>query len=209
MRAPLVIALSVAAVGLAGCAEAPRPPLMSPLAQAAEFGYSDQDLSGNRLEVTYLGPRRRVPLSHGEQATAVKAAQKQADDLALWRAAQVAQARGKPAFTVVNRHTDVEVTIRDRYDPYPWGWPGYYPYSWWRDPFFYPPYPPYSAYRDAYAQAQAKLTVELLDKMKPGAHDAAATAAEMSAKYGAKAQPKPTQPKTTKPDAGKSGTQGS
>jgi hypothetical protein len=195
MRAIAVLSLPVLLALLGGCAsEAPMPPLMSPISQVTDFGYSNRDLTSGRIEVVYLGPARRVSTWRASRQEAVDQAKAQAEELATWRAAQVALAKGKPAFEVVDKHTDVEVDVRDYYDPYPYGW---YPYRWARSPF-YAPYPPYySSYRDAYAQAQSKLTVQLLDKMQPGALDARETADRLSRKYAPPPQP------GAKPDAQK------
>jgi len=171
---------------LSACTQTPRPPLMSPLAQVVDYGYADRDLGNDKVEVTYLGPSYRVSTSRSGRQQAVDQATQQAEELATWRAAQIALARGKPAFEVVDRHTGVEVDIRDHYDPYPfWGPFGYpyYPYYWARAPF-YSPWPAFGRYRDAYAQAEAKLTVKLLDEKKPGALDARETAERLSRKYG-------------------------
>ena len=129
MRVPLVLSLAVALAGaLAACSQAPRPPLMSPIAQVTDFGYSNRDLTNGRVEVTYLGPSYRVSTWRASRQEAVDKAKAQAEELATWRAAQVALAKGKPAFEVVDQHTDVEVDIRQYYDPYPYAW---YPYPYY------------------------------------------------------------------------------
>jgi hypothetical protein len=191
MRAIARLSVPVLLALLGGCAsEKPMPPLMSPISQVTDFGYSNRDLTGGRIEVVYLGPARRVSTWRSSRQEAVDHAKAEADELATWRAAQVALDRGKPAFEIVDKHTDVEVDVRDYYDPYPFGW---YPYRWSRAPL-YAPYPPYyTTYRDAYAQAQSKLTIQLLDKMQPGALDARETADRLSRKYG----PPPPQPGAT------------
>jgi hypothetical protein len=180
---------------------------MSPISQVTDFGYSNRDLNNGRVEVNYLGPSYRVSTFRASRQEALDQAKAQAEDLATWRAAQVALAKGKPAFEVVDKHSNVEVDVRDYYDPYPsaW-WPyGYYPYRWARGPFY--PFPYYTRYRDAYAQAEVSLTVQLLDKMKPGALDAQETAARLSTKYGPAANPQ-TAPTTPSTDAPKQGTKG-
>lgn len=190
LRFALPLAL-LGAAALAACSQKPMPPLMSPISQVTDFGYSNRDLAGDRIEVVYLGPSYRVSTWRSSRQEAVDQAKAQAEELATWRAAQVALARSKPAFEVVDRHTNVQVDVRDYYDPYPMGWPGYYgyyPYRWARAPY-YPVWPGYTRNRDAHAQAEAKLTVQLLDKAKPGALDAKETVDRLSQKYGPAAVP--------------------
>jgi hypothetical protein len=188
MRVPFLSLTIILAGALAACSQTPRPPLMSPIAQVTDFGYANRDLNDGRIEVTYLGPSYRVSTWRDSRQEAVDKAKAQAEELATWRAAQVALAKGKPAFEVVDRNTNIEVDVRDHYDPYPYPYPYgyYYPYRRARAPFYpiFPPLAPYSGYRDAYAQAEAKLTVQLLDKMKPGALNAQETADRLSKKYG-------------------------
>jgi hypothetical protein len=200
MRATSVLSLTILLGALGACAaEKPKAPLMSPVSQVTDFGYSNRDLANNRIEVTYLGPSRRVSTWRASRQEAVDEAKAQAEELATWRAAQVALDKGKPAFQVVDKHTDVEVDVRDYYEPYPSAWYPYpYPYGWARGPF-YPLYPPYyGTYRDAYAQAQSKLTVQLLDKMQPGALDARETADRLGKKYSPPPAPKPDAQKPAK-----------
>ena len=196
MRAPFALPLGILLGGvLAACSQTPRPPLMSPIAQVVDYGYADRDLGNDRVEVTYLGPSYRVSTWRSSRQEAVDQARAQAEELATWRAAQVALARGKPAFDIVDRRSNVEVDIRQHYDPYPFGWAPYgyshYPYYWARAPF-YSPWPAFGSYRDAYAQAEAALTVRLLDEVQPGALDARETANRLTSKYGPPAgQPTP------------------
>jgi hypothetical protein len=194
MRVSFALSLTILLAGaLAACAEKPRPPLMSPIAQVTDFGYADRDLSNGRVKVTYLGPSYRVSTSRESRQALVDQAKAQSEELALWRASQVALDKGKPAFEVVEKHTDLEVDIRHYYEPYPYTWYPY-PYYGWRRPY-YPLFPPYyGSYRDAYAQAQTDMTIQLLDKMKPGAIDARETADRLSRKY----VPTPAQPTTPK-----------
>ncbi|MGE5146831.1 MAG: CC0125/CC1285 family lipoprotein [Candidatus Eiseniibacteriota bacterium] len=192
MRAPFLPLTIVLAAALAACSQAPRPPLMSPISQVTDFGYANRDLTDGRIEVTYLGPSYRVSSWRDSRQAEVDKAKAQAEDLATWRAAQVALARGKPAFEIVDRNSNIEVDVRNYYDPYPYPYPfGYYPYYYARDPFYpvFPVLPSYSGYREARAQAEAKLTVQLLDKMKPGALNAQETADRLSQKYGPAANP--------------------
>jgi hypothetical protein len=73
-----------------------------------------------------------MPPSASYRAPFTQASADLAADLALWRAAQLAEARRLPRFTVESQRTDVLV---DSYRG------GYYP-----DPFFGPPFPYYYRY---------------------------------------------------------------
>jgi hypothetical protein len=183
-RLAVFAALAVAGL-LAGCATeplTPPPPLMSPLALAKDYGYASVALPGAEIQVTYLGPRRRVPVRRAERAPYLDRAKAEAADLALWRAAQLALARKAKAFMVTNRSTDADTEVRDHFQGYSayhyytyrpgFGYYGYFPY----DPF------PHT-YRTAYAQARARLDIKLLDRMRPGAYDAKATDARLRAKW--------------------------
>lgn len=161
----------------------PQPPLMTPLAQTRTHGYAEKTLSGGRIEVSYLGPSRRVPVTRAERALHLERARLEAEDLALWRAARIAIARKVPAFAILDRRIDVDVEIRRTDTVYPFGGYGYHRY---RGRGYYPfsPYPFHSyGFRDAYAQARARLTIGLVKKSTPGARDALAVAAQMRQKY--------------------------
>jgi hypothetical protein len=174
-----------ALLGACAGAPAPRPPLMTPLAETRSYGYAEKTLSGGRIEVSFLGPSREVPVERAERAAHLDGARTEAEDLALWRAAQIAIARKAPAFTVLDRRIDVDVEIRRSGGDTLFGGYGYYRY---RRHGLYPVYPyPFYGYgygfRDAFAQARARLTVDFVKKSKPGARDALAVAAQMRQKY--------------------------
>jgi len=196
-----VFVLSLLAAGCAGGASPPSKPLMSSLADAKTFGYSERTLAADQVEVVYLAPARRVSLGRERREAEIARARKLAEDLALWRAAQVAMARKARAFRVLNRRTDVNLELRERiyehsYVPFHYrrrylfrrrGYFGGYPY----DPF------PFID-RGARAQAKATLAVALLERRggdatdAHDAHDARATAARLRGEYpnalGAKAE---------------------
>jgi hypothetical protein len=160
----------VAAALMAACTTPPPPkPAMVPLGQTGEFGYSERDLGPDRIEVTYTGAYIRVPPSGNRDDPYVKAEQAKVHDLALWRAAQLADQRGMAAMKIENeaRNTDLHVTqdyvrslppYRPYYwdDPYYWGGP-----SWFYDDYYYRPV------RRANAQAVTTLTVQLLKTYDP------------------------------------------
>jgi len=168
--AKLLVAALLAAF-VAACSTPVPKPAMVPLGQTGDFGYSERDLGNDQIEVTYTGSNIRVSSSEGKNDSRVTAERAKTRDLALWRAAQIADQRGMAAMKIVNeaRDTDVQVT-RD----YAYGYaPYYYPYGWRRygywgrpawfydDPFYYRPV------RRAYAQAVTTLTVQLLKKHNP------------------------------------------
>jgi len=180
-----LLTIIVFAVTLGGCAAVPpqRPPLMTPLAQSRTHGYAEKTLAGGRIEVSYVGPSRRVPVARAKRAGPLEAARVEAEDLALWRAAQVAIARKARAFTVHDKRIDVDVEVRRTEEISPFGGYGYHRYRT-RGYSLFNRYPFYGyGFRDAYAQARARLTIEFLKNSGPGALDALATAAQMRQKY--------------------------
>jgi len=164
----------VAAALVAACTTPPPPkPAMVPLGQTGEFGYSERDVGQDRLEVTYTGANIRVSSSEGRDDSRVKAEQAKIRDLALWRAAQIANERGMAAMRVENetRDTDVEVTrqyvqrvapLRPYWGPY-WG----HPYYWGGPGWFYDDPYYYDTVRRAHAQSVTRLTVQLLKTYDP------------------------------------------
>lgn len=175
------------ALGACSGGLAPQPPLMTPLAETRTHGYAEKTLSGGRIEVSYLGPSRRVPVARAERAGHLERARREAEDLALWRAAQITIARKAPAFAILDRRIDVDIEVRRTDMGYPFGGPfGSHGYHRYRARGYYPfsPYPFHGfGFRDAYAQARARLTIGLVKKSSPGARDALAVAAQMRQKY--------------------------
>lgn len=99
-------------IGVAGCENTHQPPLLSPLASVRAYGYADQDLGGDRVAVTFLGPRNRITANYPDiPEAAQQAARTEAQDLATWRAAQLCGARGCAGFHI----QDSQVS----YDAYP------------------------------------------------------------------------------------------
>lgn len=157
---------------VAACATTPPKPAMVPLGQTGDFGYSDRDLGQDRIEVTYTGATIPVSSSQGRNDSRVTAELAKIHDLALWRAAQIADQRGMAAMKVENETRDSNVNVTQQYvqrvspfyDPF---WPRrryccgpFYD----DDPFYYQPV------RRANAQSITKLTVLLLKQYDP--HDA-------------------------------------
>jgi hypothetical protein len=184
----LAITLSVLAALGAGCAgiQAPRKPLMSPLSEARTFGYSERSLADDRIEVTYLGPARDVSLDREARAAEIANARALAEDLAMWRAAQVAITRNAKAFRILNRRSDANVEFREWIESYPFG--SYYFRRRYRDPrvrpygiYAYDPFPRVD--RAARVQIKATVTIALFKRKQRSTVDPQATSAEMSRKY--------------------------
>jgi hypothetical protein len=165
-----LLAAAFLATLVAACAAPPPKPAMVPLGQTGDFGYSERDVGTDRIEVTYTGSNVRVSSSQGKEDSRLVAERAKTRDLAIWRAAQIADQRGMAAMKIESeaRDTDVQVT-RD----YGYGYAPYYPYryrrygywgrpSWfYDDPFYYQPV------RRAYGQAVTTLTVQLLKQYDP------------------------------------------
>jgi hypothetical protein len=170
-----LIAAAFAACLVAACATPAPKPAMVPLGQIGDFGYSERDLGQDRIEVTYTGSNIRVSSSQGKNDSRVTAEQAKIRDLALWRAAQIADQRGKAAMKIVNetRDTDVQVTRQYVQSIAPFRPYHGYPYYWRRhgyccgpswfydDPFYYRPV------NRANAQSVTTLSVQLLHEYDP------------------------------------------
>ncbi len=131
----------------AGCA-GPRHGPMTPLNTARSFGYQESRIGPDQWEVTYFGIVRRLS-TDAEQEPQVQSAIQRSRELALWRAAQIALARGRPSFDVEQERVDTRVHrqpgsyryplhhyphhYRHRHlGGYPWGYP--YPWGYTYDP---------------------------------------------------------------------------
>jgi hypothetical protein len=168
------LAAAAAAVLISACAAPVPKPAMVPLGQTGDFGYSERDIGQDRIEVTYTGSNIRVSSSQGKNDSRVTAEQAKIHDLALWRAAQLADERGMAAMRIENeaRDTDVEVTRQYVQRVAPFGY-YHYPYYWRRygyccgpswfydDPFYYQPV------NRASAQSVTTLTIQLLEQYDP------------------------------------------
>jgi hypothetical protein len=172
---------AVLLISLAACATpAPPKPAMVALGTSGDFGFSSKDLGPDRVEVTYRGAAVKVSESNPREDARTQMELDKAHDLALWRAAQIAQERGKVAFKVENekRNSDVEVQRRSYYRPSPFYDPFWDPYDdpFWpghrHRPFIYggygagPDYT-YQQVRTATARAEITLTVSLYPEYDP------------------------------------------
>jgi hypothetical protein len=203
--AALAAALILPAV-LGGC-ETPAPrPAFTAYGQSGNFGYSDARLADDYYQVTYVTPY--VPASADPKARDASLAEEKskAYDLALWRAAQLAEKGGYPAFRVESESRDASVTVRKQptfpygYDPL-WAYYGSGP-VYQTSPFYgNPPYQTGSNYShygqnsyNSYAsQAVATITadikVRLLKETTPGSLDSKATESQLAARYGSATYP--------------------
>jgi hypothetical protein len=176
----LRVLAAVLLISLAACATpAPPKPAMVALGTSGDFGYSSKDLGSDRVEVTFRGDAVKVSVSNPRDDARTKMELDKARDLALWRAAQIAEERGKPGFKIENekRDSDVEVQQRSYYRPSPFYDPFLDPYD---DPFWpgYRRRPPFYGYgagwpysyqqvRTATARAEITLTVSLYPEFDP------------------------------------------
>ncbi|NQU72504.1 MAG: hypothetical protein HQ514_18285, partial [Rhodospirillales bacterium] len=84
--------LTTGALLTGACAFAPARPLMSAWDEESGFGYSERKIEETIWEVTYVGPFLRTHLNPARRAGEVKRLRAAAEDLALWRAAELAMA---------------------------------------------------------------------------------------------------------------------
>jgi hypothetical protein len=175
MRALRLVPL--AALLLAACATQPRS-LYAPFGQLGGYGFTEEQLSETRLRVRYEAPTRTAydagRIERERQASGRVAL---AYDMALLRAADLALARGFPAFAVTERQNDVAVEVEPDYpyfgDPFLFHGP-FYRRHLHRPAFYFP---------QSTVGAGVTLLVELRRTPGGDALDARATAARLRAKY--------------------------
>ena len=168
------------------CTEHRRPPVAAMVPQSTNgvFGYSDKMVAPDVYEVTYVSPGLRAT-QDADDAHGLAGEKQRVYDLALWRAAQLAQEQKFPAFQVQHESRDVDVTVRHDpvyYPPPPiffgpcrWdcGWPGYWPY-----------YPYDYSYRiSAAGRITVNLTVKMLAAATADSLDTAATLERLRKAY--------------------------
>jgi hypothetical protein len=172
----------------AGCTEHRRPAVAAMVPQSTNgvFGYTDKMVAPDLYEVSYVSPRLHAT-QEADEAHGLAGEKQRVYDLALWRAAQLAQEKGFPAFAVQHESRDVDVTVRHDpvyYPPPPlffgpcrWdcGWPGYWPYY---------PYDYGYGYRTrAAGRITVNLTVKMLAEAMPDSLDTAATIEQLRKAY--------------------------
>lgn len=181
----------------AGCADPPPPtvPAMAALSANGDYGYSETALAPDLYTVAYVSPSLSA---HGDpgQEYGLGGEKQRARDLALWRAAQLALAKGYPAFQVQSESADLDITVVDPPPgpPYvsaplrtmsgpPCRWDCSRPLGYWGDPYFNPVYDDWYRRAHSSGRAAASLTVKLLPAPAAGAQDAAATAERLRKAY--------------------------
>lgn len=172
---------------LGGCVSGPRLPLLTPLEVGGSFGYTATPLGGDRHAVTYVAPSRVTSAYGAARAADAQASRTLAFDMAVWRAAQIAEAQGFAGFRVSDRRSDVDTYPDPFYDPWD-PWPCWecrrFGFPYYRDPFRGPSF--------AYLQARVTITVQLLHDPGPGDYKAADAIAQLRRTYpGADGLPPP------------------
>ena len=182
---------ALAIVGLtmltAGCAApAPKTAFVA-YGDAGNFGYSDTRLGDNLYQVTYVTPFLPTATDAAGRDAEIAQQKQQAYELALWRAAQLAQKGGFPALQIENQSNDANVEVRSDPDFGPAPTPFYYNYG--TGPY-YRPYPVYGypwGYTGYTRRAAAIITVQLRvrlqhDVTKDGI-DTKATETQLASRY--------------------------
>lgn len=189
-----VLLAGIAVAALAGCTPtAPRPAMVS-IDQTHQYGYATTTAGEDRFEVEYLTPELETSTRDTTREEDIEEEKARAYDLALWRAAQIAQERGYVAFIVEESSRDADVSVEyHRYGAYGDAWfnqfaYGHYPYPY-RNMGYYPyfPYHPhaYNRYQrpEASMMVRVKLLVREASPDEPGAFDTTATATRLAATY--------------------------
>jgi len=194
-RLSLCVALTLAAAGCASGPAEPLPPYMSAYpAGKYGYGYTEERLATDTVRVIYHGPWQELPLDSATRTTALERSATATNELALLRAAQLAEAERKPAFTIVDRRTDTDTQRQPggyAYDPF---WPHYAPlyerggrYPYWHAPLWAGPnfVPGHAAGR-----ATTTLVLRFEPRVTPGNIDAAATAQRLRQTWSGRAPPR-------------------
>jgi hypothetical protein len=163
---------------LAACTTpAPPRPAMQPLSVAGNFGFSDRNIDGDTVEITYRGAEVKLSGSNPRGDARISSEKDKVHDLALLRAARIAQERGAAAFRIVSEKTDSDIDVQS----YPhcnaapfWG-PGYgyygrrHAYGYGYGGYGWPYYGyPCSERRWASGRAVSVLTVDLVARPVAG-----------------------------------------
>ena len=100
---------AVTVLVLAGCSQRPG---YVPLSDHGRFGYAVETTGAEQFRVSFLAPRRTVTGDRDPaNSAAARATVREAFDMALLRAAEVAVTRGRPELTVVGRQNDVDAQV--------------------------------------------------------------------------------------------------
>lgn len=108
-NAGIPAALVAAAFFIGACATDPVRPLMSAWDDNAGFGYSERKIEPARYEVTYVAPFLRTHSNPVLRAADIKKFRQLAEDLALWRATDLAKAGKYSTLQIVKTSSDMVV----------------------------------------------------------------------------------------------------
>lgn len=165
--------LAALLLALTGCAGGAPADLMVTKTDDANYGYVEKHPSERSYEITYYGPEIYTEITYRPTLAEIsQIAQRTSRDLAVWRAAQIAGAKGYKAFRVAGDKEKVQHYIVGRdYEAIPL-------------PLFEDTIIRNLGYRSVtYFRGEATLTVEMLNDAEPDSYDAAATAAAMQSRY--------------------------
>lgn len=172
------VAALIGSALLAGCVSIPPPPLLTPLAVAGSFGYTEMPLGGDRFSVTYLAPPRLTSRYGSARETDAQATRTLAFDMAVWRAAQLAEAQGFAGFRISDRRSDVDTypdPLSQPFDPWP---------CWECRRFGFPYYAdPYRGSPFIYLETRVTITVQMLHDPAPGDYRADDAIAQLRRTY--------------------------
>lgn len=171
-RHATIAALATLGALLGGCATGPSYPLLTPVDVARSFGFSDTRLPDGRYEVSYVAPAIQGFGYRFDQSPTEKQGKSLAMDMAIWRAAQIAQSQGFQGFSVADTKSNSDIQQRSAYYDDPWGDSAWGPGPYWgrrRPPFGWGDYNP----PETSVQVQVKLAVALSNSLKPGDYNAA------------------------------------
>jgi len=160
-------------LALSACAGGPPPDLMVAKTDEANYGYVEKQISDRNFEITYYGPEVYTEVTVKSWLNEIaETAQRTSHDLALWRAAQIAVAKGYKAFRVTGDKEAVQHYIVGRdYENVP--------VSTFQDVTIRK----LEYWSATYFRGEVTLAVEMKDEIGPDTYDAAATAAAMQSHY--------------------------
>jgi hypothetical protein len=181
-RHAAIAALATLGVLLGGCATGPNYPLLTPVDVARSFGFSDTRLPDGRYEVSYVAPALQGYGYRYDQGPSEKQGKSLAFDMAIWRAAQIAQSQGFQGFSVADTKSNSDIQQRSAYYDDPWGGPSWGPGPYWgryRSPYGWGDYNP----PETSVQVEVKLSVALSNSLKPGDYNAAEAIQQLRQTY--------------------------
>ena len=159
--------------GLAGCMANQPPQLMTPKAEDANYGYIEKALSDRDYEIIYYGPEIYTEQTVRSYLDSIEhTAEETSCNLALWRAAQLAAAKGYKGFKVTDAKGIVRHYIIGRdYESVP------------VSEFQNVTIRQLQYWSATYFRGEAALTIEFTNDSGSDVHDAEQTAAAMSERY--------------------------